>query len=230
VDRAGRRTMLSMARVAAALAAVIVGCAVLGAASGCSAPDHTYVANRANKTYFKVPASWHEIDEGALKPTPTGASPTPDSDGEWVVAYDAAKAPSVAHLVASHTPEPMVYVSVRPVPTERGGQVSLDNLRDLVLPVTAPARKTATSASTTFSDFHLVSDSVLTPKSGLRGVHEVFQYRIGGGPLQTFDETAYTNKEGSKVYLMLLRCSSACYQARHAELETVTSSFTIQEK
>src|SRR4029450_6642890 len=83
LDRAGRRTMLSMARVAAALAAVIVGCAVLGAASGCSAPDHTYVANRANKTYFKVPASWHEIDEGALKPTPTGASPTPESAGAW---------------------------------------------------------------------------------------------------------------------------------------------------
>jgi hypothetical protein len=230
MDRAGRRTMLSMARVAAALAAVILGCAVLGAASGCSAPDHTYVANRANKTYFKVPASWHEIDAEALKPTAAGASPTPGSDSEWVVAYDAAQAPSVTHLMARDTPEPIVYVSVRPVPTDASGQVSLDNLRDLVLPVTAPARKAATSASTTFGDFHLVADSVLTPESGLRGIHEVFQYRIGGGPLQTFDETAYTNKEGSKVYLMLLRCSSSCYQARQAELESVTGSFTIQER
>jgi hypothetical protein len=75
----------------------------------------------------------------------------------------------------------------------------------------------------------LISDSVLTPESGLRGVHEVFQYKVEGGPLQTFDQTAYTNKDGSKVYLMLLRCSSACYQARHAELETVTGSFTIKE-
>ena len=48
--------------------------------------------------------------------------------------------------------------------------------------------------------------------------------------MQTFDETAYTNKEGSKVYLMLLRCSSSCYQARQAELESVISSFTIQER
>jgi hypothetical protein len=221
--------MLSMARVAAALAAVILGCAFLRAASGCSAPDHTYVANTANKTYFKIPASWHEIDEKALKQTVTGGSPTPGSDGEWAVAYDGAKAPSVTHLVASNTPEPIVYVSVRPVPTEAGGQVSLDNLRDLALPVTATARAAATTSSTTFSDFHLISDSVLTPKSGFRGVHEVFQYRVGGGPLQTFDETAYTNKDGSKVYLMLLRCSSECYQARRSELDSVVASFTVQE-
>jgi hypothetical protein len=221
--------MLSMARVAAALAAVILGCAVLGVASGCSAPDHTYIANSANKTYFKVPASWHEIDEKILKQTMTGgASPSPGSDGEWIVAYDAAEAPSVAHLVAIDTPEPNVFVSVRPVPTEAGGQVSLDNLRDLVLPVTATARAAALSSSTTFSDFKLVSDSVLTPKSGFRGVHEVFQYRVGRGPLQTFDETAYTNKDGSKVYLMFLRCSNECYQARRSELDSVVASFTVQ--
>jgi hypothetical protein len=221
--------MLSMARVAAALAAVIVGCAVLGAATGCAAPDHTYVANTANKTYFKVPASWHEIDQQALQPSPTGPSPTPAPSTEWVVAYDAARAPSVEHLVASDTPDPIVYVSVQPVSTaEAGGQISLDNLRDLVLPVTTTARGAATT-STTFTDFKLVSDSVLTPKSGLRGVHEIFQYKVEGGPSQTFDQTAYTNKDGSKVYLMLLRCSNACYQARHAELESVTGSFTIQE-
>jgi hypothetical protein len=220
--------MLSMARVAAALAAVILGCAVLGVASGCSAPDHTYIANSANKTYFKVPASWHEIDEKILKQTMTGASPSPGSDGEWIVAYDAAEAPSVAHLVAIDTPEPNVFVSVRPVPTEAGGQVSLDDLRDLVLPVTATARTAAMSSSTTFSDFKLVSDSELTPKSGFRGVHEVFQYRVGRGPLQTFDETAYTNKDGSKVYLMFLRCSNECYQARRSELDSVVASFTVQ--
>ena len=223
--------MLSMARVAAALAVVILGGTFLGAASGCAAPDHTYVANTPNRTYFKVPASWHEIDQNALKQTGTqaSASPTPASDSEWLTAYDAAKAPSITHLVASDTPDPIVYVSVQPLSTA-GGQISLDNLRDLVLPVTASAREAAANSPTSFSGFHLVSDAVLAPKSGLRGVHEVFQYRVEGGPLQTFDETAYTNKDGSKVYLMLLRCSSACYEARHAELESVTTSFTIQER
>jgi hypothetical protein len=218
--------MLSMVRIAAVVAAVILGCAVLGAGSGCAAPEHTYVANRDNRTYFKVPASWHEIDEEAFKPAATGASPTPESDGAWIVAYDAAKVPSPDHLVASDTPDPIVYVSVQP--TAAGGEVSLDNLRDLVLPVTAAARSAAAS-SKTFSDFNLVSDSELTPESGFSGVHQVFQYRVGGGPLQTFDQTAYTNKEKNKVYLMLLRCSSECYQARRSELDSVVASFTVQE-
>jgi hypothetical protein len=222
--------MLSMARVAVGLAAVILGCAFFGAASGCAAPEHTYVANTANRTYFKVPASWHEIDQSAFEQPASAASPSPQSNGEWVVAYDAAQVPSPAHLFASNTLDPIVYVSVLPLPTEANGQVSLDNLRDLMLPVTADARAAAKAASTSFSDFILVSDSELAPTSGLRGIHEVFQYRVDGGLLQTFDQTAYTNKEGSKVYLMLLRCSSTCYQARHAELESVTASFTIQER
>jgi hypothetical protein len=222
--------MLSMARVAVGLAAAILGCAFLTAASGCAAPEHTYVANTANRTYFKVPASWHEIDQTAFEQPASAASPSPHSNGEWIVAYDAAQVPSPAHLFASNTLDPIVYVSVLPLPTEANGQVSLDNLRDLMLPVTADARAAAKAASTSFSDFILVSDSELTPTSGLRGIHEVFQYRVDGGLLQTFDQTAYTNKEGSKVYLMLLRCSSTCYQARHAELESVTTSFTIQER
>jgi hypothetical protein len=222
--------MLSMARVAAGLAAVILGCAFLLGASGCAAPEHTYVANTANRTYFKVPASWHEIDQSAFQQTSSAASPTPQSSGEWVVAYDAAQVPSPAHLFASNTLDPIVYVSVQPVPAEATGQVSLDNLRDLMLPVTADARAAAKAASTSFSDFRLISDSVLAPTSGLQGIHEVFQYRVDGGLLQTFDQTAYTNKEGSKVYLMLLRCSSTCYQARHTELDSVTASFTIQER
>jgi hypothetical protein len=222
--------MRGTVRVAAAVAAVIVGCAALDAAAGCAAPDHTYVANSANKTYFKVPASWHEIDQRALKPAAAGPSPTPSGSGEWVVAYDAAKAPSPAHLIASDTPDPIVYVSVQQSPTAQPGQVSLDKLRDLVLPVTAAARSTAGTATPTISDFTLISDSVLTQQSGIKGVHEVFQYRLGGGPLQTFDQTAYTNTKQSKVYLMFLRCSSECYQARQAELDSVTSSFTVRDR
>jgi hypothetical protein len=75
----------------------------------------------------------------------------------------------------------------------------------------------------------LVSDAELTAQPGFRGVHEIFQYRVQGGPLQTFDQTVYVNKDGSKVYALLLRCSNECYQARRAEVETVTGSFTVKE-
>jgi hypothetical protein len=44
MNRAGRRTMLSMVRIAAADAAMIFGCAAVGAASGCAPPQYTYLA------------------------------------------------------------------------------------------------------------------------------------------------------------------------------------------
>jgi hypothetical protein len=227
--------MLSMARVAAALLAVMLGFAVLFA-SGCSAPEYTYVKNTTHKTYFKVPASWRVIDEDALKQITSADSSgsgnstaTPADNGSWAVAYDAAEVPSPTHLVDSDTSEPIVYASVQPVPETSPEKLSLDSLRDLLLPVTAMARSGQTGESSTFSDFTLVTDTVLTPEPGLRGVHEVFQYRLRGGPLQTFDQTAYVNDEASKVYVMLLRCSSECYQARRAELESVAASFTVQE-
>jgi hypothetical protein len=220
---------VSMARVATALLAVTLECAVLGAVTACGAPQYTYVKSTANRTYFKVPASWREIDDKALKPIMTGDSQAAGSDGVWAVAYDAAEDPSPAHLVSSDTSQPIVYASVQPVPQEARGQVSLDSLRDLVLPVTPAAREATTAAPATFTDFSLVKDAVLTPQPGIRGIHEVFQYRVRGGPLQTFDKTAYVNDDASKVYVLLLRCSTECYQARRAELESVAASFTVKE-
>ena len=46
---------------------------------------------------------------------------------------------SPAHLVGSNTTEPIVYASVQPVPKEAREQISLDSLRDLLLPVTPAA-------------------------------------------------------------------------------------------
>lgn len=217
-----------MARVATALLAVIFGCAGLGATAACGAPQYTYVKNTTHRTYFKVPASWRVIDEKALKQM-SGATPAPESEGEWAVAYDAAQDPSPAHLVGSNTTEPIVYASVQPVPKEARAQISLDSLRDLLLPVTPAARAASSASGTSFSGFSLISDAELTAPPGFRGVHEVFQYRVQGGPPQTFDQTAYVNKDASKVYALLLRCSNDCYRARRAEVETVTASFTVKE-
>jgi hypothetical protein len=202
---------MSTARVAEALVALLVGCAVIVTTAACGAPEYTYVKNSSDRTYFKVPASWRLIDEKALKQmSGEGSTPSEDSDGTWAVAYDAADVPSPAHLVDKDTSEPIVYASVQQVP------------------VTPAAREGAAAGSATFTDFNLVEETVLTPP-GFRGVHEVFQYRVQKGPLQTFDKTAYVNSDASKVYVMLLRCSSECYQARRAELESVTASFTVQE-
>ena len=41
---------------------------------------------------------------------------------------------------------------------------------------------------------------------------------------------ALVNNDSSKLYLMIIRCSTACYRARSAELGTIATSFTVRSE
>ncbi|MFC4946822.1 hypothetical protein [Pseudonocardia sp. GCM10023141] len=202
---------------------------IIAAASlaGCGAPSYNYVTNSADHTYLKIPNSWQPIDaqsiNAALGLDTSGAATNP---GSWVVGYDADTAPSAMHLFGpTSAAMPAAMIRVESVPAPARGQFSFDLLRDLFLPVTAQGRQ---QASPILTDFTLVSDDVLTPK-GLHGVHTVYGYRMAGGPMQIFDQTAYLNEDASKLYVLFLRCSTECYQQRQKEITSVVSSFTVRE-
>jgi len=197
--------------------------------AGCGAPSYTYVKNSADHMYVKIPASWHSIDEKDLDDA-IGLDPAEDasSRGLWLQGYDAAETPSPLHLFGSSATEPAALVSVQKVPESSRGALSLDGLRDFFFPVSPTARQN--SQNPQLSGFGLVADDVLTPGDGLRGVHTVFRYSLGGGLPQMIDQTGYLNDDASKVYLLLVRCSTTCYKDRHGEIENVVSSFTIREK
>ena len=82
----------------------------------------------------------------------------------------------------------------------------------------SPARQqeAATNPASPFSGFALMTDEVLTPGDGLRGVHVVYRYRIAAGPPQVIDQTVYLNDDASKLYLFFVRCSTDCYAAAQA--------------
>jgi hypothetical protein len=210
---------------------VAAGVLVLAAAlvAGCGAPAYTYVKNSSEHTYVKFPASWHSIDQTDLDDA-IGLDPAEDAKarGLWLLGYDAAAVPSATHLFGASAPEPAALVSVQEVAEGSRGGLSLDGLRDLFFPVSPSARENAAAGGLT--GFGLAADDVLTPGGGLRGVHTVFRYSLGGGPPQMIDQTAYLNDDASKIYVLLVRCSTTCYKARRGEIENVVSSFTIREK
>jgi hypothetical protein len=71
-------------------------------------------------------------------------------------------------------------------------------------------------------------DDVTTREGGLKGVHEVFHYTVNG-VVQTFDQTALATKDGSRVYILLVRCTRSCYAERHDEVASVVRSFIVSE-
>jgi hypothetical protein len=206
---------------------LVLAAAVL---AGCGAPEYSYVANSADHTYLRVPASWAALDGKELG-LAFGIDPTLDENqGLWLAGYDADASPSTTHLVGSHAAAPVVVVGVRDVPPLARGQISLDVMRDLFRPVSPSARqRVAASPVSPFSGFTLIVDEVVAPGDGLRGVHSVYRYRIQGGPTQVFDQKVYVNDDASKLYMFFVRCSTECYEKRRQEIDSVVSSFTVRE-
>jgi hypothetical protein len=214
-------------------ATVIAVAAVLASAAACGAPQFTYVKNSGQKTYFKVPHAWHQIGTDTLDDVLSGTNPDSAAASVrqqlwWSVAYDASADPAPEHLLTNAvTEQPIVYARVSQLTEPQQNAVSLDLLRNLFLPVTADARQAAAEALP-LTGFELLHDEVLTPRSGLHGVRVVYDYELAFGVLHTFDLTALVNNDNSKLYLMIIRCSTSCYRERAGELDTIATSFTVR--
>jgi hypothetical protein len=203
-----------------AAALVIVG----AAAAGCSlAPQYTYASDSADSAYFKVPPSWHQVSESSLQ----SAEGSSSQEGSylWSRAYDANSKPSVDHVFAA-TGHPVAYASVISLSSNERSEMSFNSMRDLLLPVTATARKAASANHEELEGFHSLSDQVITDGSNNRGIREIFDYDLGTTP-ETFDLTVITNSATTKLYFLLVQCTEACFASDYKQISDVVSSFTV---
>jgi hypothetical protein len=192
--------------------------------AGCAGPSWTYVTNSQDRTYLKVPTTWHQVDQAQIK----ARFNVKDSSGLWLAAYDADANPSIDHLFGDAS-APVIFAIVRDVPQSSRGQLSLDELRDFFTPV-SPAGQQAASMSGAGGSVTTISDEVLTPGHGVHGVHVVYGKTPPIGSPQVYNQVGYLNEDASKLYLFVAQCSLDCYQQRKQEITTVVSSFTVREK
>jgi hypothetical protein len=198
---------------------VVVGLSV----AGCLAPQYTYVSDNADNAYFKVPPSWHQVNESSLQSTEGPSSQ--EGTYLWSEAYDASAMPSVAHIFSA-TSSPVAYASVLSLSSAERNDISFNSMRDLLLPVTQAARNAAASAHEDLSGFASVSDQVLTDSHDNRGIREIFQYTFEGTP-ETFDLTVMTNAATTKLYFLLVQCSTTCFADNYQVISNVVNSFTV---
>ncbi len=216
--------MASMAhRVAKGL---VGGCALLlgVTVTGCGAPQYTYVANSSQSTYFKVPYSWHQINENALQHAMEQVLGS--AGAGWQVAYQAGTQPNANDFLSFGADQPFVFAEIGTLNSTSSQELSYDSLRDFFLPVTSTARQDE-PAGFPLTDFKQIRDEVLTPGLGVHGVRETFDYTYQGST-DTFDEIALTNAEDTVVYFIVLHCTTSCYSTDQTEINDVMSSFTIR--
>jgi len=201
--------------------------------TGCGQPSYTYVKNSAEKTYFKVPTQWRQVDRASIDKLITPENPDSASAAVyrklvWSVGFDADKSPSASHLLEADGNAPFVLVSVSQLTAAQRDSLSLNSLRDVLLPVSSDARKAAASNNFPLTGFELLADQVVTPTKGVHGVHAVYNYAFPDGLVQTYDQTAYVSDDITRVYFMLIICSTRCHSARSGEIKRVADSFTVR--
>ncbi|SDH46750.1 hypothetical protein [Nonomuraea jiangxiensis] len=201
----------------------------------CGQPEFTYVRDKAGTTYFKVPSSFTQLDAYRIELYLSGDHPNSEAallraERVWSTAFDQSTRPSVDHLLGSL--DPFVYATVHRLTDEQRDTISLNGLRDFVLPVTKPTRDLymqramALGRPPVFNRFESLRDEVLLLDKGARGVHVRFNYQIGND-VQTFDHTAILDEKGGTVSVMLVGCQAICFRTRTAEFEKIVSTFKL---
>jgi hypothetical protein len=181
------------------------------------------VANSSQSTYFKVPQSWHQIGQSALS-----KAMQQDLGGSagWSVAYEAGGAPTASDLLSFGTVHPFVFAEVGTLTSTASQSLSYDSLKDFLLPVTSTARQSVPSGYP-LTGFSQLRDQTLTPGNGVHGVRETFNYTLSG-TADTFDEVALTNANQTRIYFLLLHCTTSCYSSDQTQINQVMSSFTVR--
>ena len=204
---------------------------LLAALAGCAAPSYTYAADSNDQTYLKVPASWHQVGTQALANAQSSllaksAAGPAGGAFAWSRAYAAAAKPAATDLLSGSS-TPVVYISVQRLRDSLRAELSFDYMRDLLFPVTSPARQQAAADGDKLTGFNLVYSNTITTKDGMRGINELFEYDIGGVP-DAFDQTVLTNSSTTKLYLLLVQCYQDCFATNAAQIKAVVDSFTVR--
>jgi hypothetical protein len=206
---------------------LVGGCALLlgVTVTGCGAPQYTYVANSSESTYFKVPSGWHKISDSSLTHE---LDQIEGGAAGWTVAYEAGANPTADDFISFDTNQPFVFAEIGQLTSTASRELSYDSLEDIFgLPVTSQARQNAGS-SFPLTNFKQLRDETLTPGLGVHGVRETFDYTDPANVTDTFDEVALTNADQTEVYLLVLHCTSSCYNNDQTAINDVMSSFTIR--
>jgi hypothetical protein len=205
---------------------------VAATATGCAAPQFTYVADSGANTYFKVPFGWHRISDVSLAAQfKTPGRALGQVAGTWDIAYDADQVPAAVHLFSPNAKQPFAFAFVTPLTataTNALRRSPYNVLRDVLLPVTSASRAQAAQGSFPLTHFKLLRDIVLTPGQGVHGVWDTYDYTYPGGITDTFDQVALTNSNSTQIYVLMVHCIQTCYSQNRSQLDTIMSSFTVR--
>lgn len=196
--------------------------------TSCATASKQYAADKKDGVFFTVPQGWHEITQNSINGVEAKSQAAGAADRlslvHWQVGYSLDKNFKAEKVLSLKTPEkPVVYVRVRSMNSDEINAISYNSLRDLVVPLTSWASGNDASAP----ELSISDDSEIVQKGG-RGVHTQFTFKTIDGVKQTIDQSALMSNDRSTLYIMIVRCSSSCFDSHRKILNTIIKSFTVR--
>ena len=120
------------------------------------------------------------------------------------------------------TAEPVLYVRIRDLFPEERNAISLNTLRNLVLPTT----QYADGSIENNRNFKLINDQEVVEKGG-RGVLLEYSFDYDGTN-ETVKQAALYSNDQNKIYVFILRCATTCFNKNRSDIEEIVKSFTVR--
>jgi hypothetical protein len=198
-------------------------------ASACAGPGYTFVSSSSTHSYFRVPSSWKLFTKqqllvaANLEDSPQAASSFP-----FLAGYDGDPSPSIGHVLAltTVTQYPVVMARVEKLSPSGHEQLSVASLRNSVYAVDQLLQNDAAD---------ILSYKEVVESGGYHGIRMVYNVSLegnltiaSGNQVMRVNQVVLVDPATSLMYLLVVRCSAACYKANQTAIDQVTSSFTVR--
>lgn len=191
------------------------------------APSKQYEGSKSDGVFYAVPNGWHRVDSKILAKEESKNASQDALDRLSMVTYQMGftKAKSISPrdvFMLKPTDQPVLYVRFRDLFPEERNAISLNTLRNIILPVTDLLDGTINNDR----NFQLYDDQEVIEKGG-RGVNLLYSFDYEGIN-ETVNQVALYSNDQSKIYLFIIRCSTVCYKKNVDEIDKIVKSFTVR--
>lgn len=194
--------------------------------SACT-PSKQYEGSKNDGAFFTVPNGWQKVNGAVLSKVEAKDANQAELERLAMVTYQVgfSKAKKIAPkeiFLLEPTNQPVLYVRIRDLFPEERNAISLNTLRNLVMPVTDYLDGTIPNDR----KFELFDDQEIQ-ESGARGVSLLYSFDYNGVS-ETVNQIALMSNNQDKIYVFIIRCSTECYDKNIDEIAEIANSFTVR--
>jgi hypothetical protein len=192
-------------------------------------PSKQYAGSKSDGAFFSVPNGWSKISMADLNRIEGKSTNQDDLDRLAMVSYQVgfSKSKKITPkdvFLLQPTDQPVLYARFRDLFPEERNAISFNTLRNIILPVT----QYADGSKANDRNFQLLDDQEVTEKGG-KGVNLLFTFDYNGVN-ETVNQSALVSNDQNKIYLLIIRCSTTCYNKNVDEINQIVKSFTVRGK